>query len=144
MTVKENPFLSSETGYIILSSEKSPRGIFIIRVTYYTLRRLFKLKTHSLERHRTWRKGLIRLLQKLSVLELLHRLFFLKYRIFCLMALTNFSSQIPNNLEIPYVSFAKMNCLKWDIILNFFCFEGLKYTHPIPLTLNLSAIWNVL
>lgn len=29
MTVKENPFLGSETGYIILSSEKTPRGIYI-------------------------------------------------------------------------------------------------------------------
>jgi len=36
---------SSETGYTILSSEKSPRGTFIICTTYNnTLRRFFMLK----------------------------------------------------------------------------------------------------
>lgn len=45
--MKENPLLSSETGYIILSSEKAPRAIFIICITYNnTLRRFFKLKMY--------------------------------------------------------------------------------------------------
>lgn len=48
--MKENPFRSSETGYIILSSEKSYRDIFIICVIYKTtLRRFFKLNRYIVQ-----------------------------------------------------------------------------------------------
>lgn len=43
--MKENPFVSSETGYVFLLSEKSPRGTLTIRITYSNAwRRFFTLK----------------------------------------------------------------------------------------------------
>lgn len=45
--MKENPFLSSETGYNILSSDKSHRDVFLICVTYKNaLREVFRLSRY--------------------------------------------------------------------------------------------------
>lgn len=98
--MKENPFLSSETGYIILPSEKSHRDIFIICVICKNIiRRFFKLNRYIIWKD-TEGEGKVSLdccndfwvWTFISCSSLSTAL--------CLTAIRNISSRIPNDLDI--------------------------------------------